>query len=431
MNNKAVQGIAEYRQDEQMKTLSRTFLPLLLWLPGILTAGGDHEHETPLAVASGLTLHDVVEHTYQRNPEIRIIEARLKHVNARMQRAKSFWPGDPSFTVNHYNDAVMDSDGLREWEAGVEMPLWLPGQKDAQQHTVEQEKSVVGAGEAALRLKLAGIIRELLWNIALSKNQVSAARHEWQVVQKLAADVNKRVQLGDLAQSDLILAEQESLTKEAALRKAEQEYRHAQHRYDMITGLRKLPAEFVETATPDPSINDNHPVLIEASEKVASSTAMRDQVMLENRGNPTVFLGTRHERSTSGDDFANAIGLSFRMPFGTSAHTTPKLTAAEVDLTETRSEMELLYRDLNIAMEDAIRELEMTREQYDFARRKNELTQRNLELSRKAFALGETSLIELIRIQAQAFTAERNMHQKQLEVGLHTARLNQARGIIP
>jgi hypothetical protein len=37
----------------------------------------------------------------------------------------------------------------------------------------------------------------------------------------------------------------------------------------------------------------------------------------------------------------------------------------------------------------------------------------------------------LIRIQAQAFAAERNMHQKELEVGLQTARLNQAKGIIP
>jgi len=52
-------------------------------------------------------------------------------------------------------------------------------------------------------------------------------------------------------------------------------------------------------------------------------------------------------------------------------------------------------------------------------------------MSHKAFSLGETGLIELIRIQAQAFAAERNMHQKHLQVGLHTARLNQAKGIIP
>lgn len=414
-----------------MTKINRTIALVLLGLPGLLPAAGEHSHESPLPVSGDLTLHDVVEHTYQRNPEIRVIEARLKHVDAQMQRARSLWPDDPSFAVNHYNDAIMNSDGLQEWEVGMEMPLWLPGQKHARQNTVDHSKSVVAAREAALKLKLAGIVRQLLWNIALSQNQVSAAEQEWQTVRKLAEDVKKRVELGDLAQSDLILAEQETLTKEAALRLAEQEYRHAQHRYDLITGLQRLPADFNEVATEDLAFAEDHPALIEAKEMVDNSMAMRDQVMLEKRGNPTLFVGTRHERGTSNDEFANAIGLSFSMPFGTAAHTTPKLTAAEVDITEARSDMELLYRDLNIAIQDASRELETTREQYEFARRKNELTQRNLELSRKAFALGETSLIELIRIQAQAFAAERNMHQKELEVGLQTARLNQARGIIP
>ena len=243
--------------------------------------------------------------------------------------------------------------------------------------------------------------------------------------------MQKRVELGDLAQSDMILAQQESLSREAALRMAEQEYGHAQHRYDMFTGLNVLPASFEENVPEDLSITVDHPALKVAQQKVTTSVTQRNQIKLEKRGNPSLFVGTRHERGTSNDNFANAIGLNFSMPLGLSSHTAQKVTAAEVDLSEKQSEMELLYRELNMTIIDANRELESTREQYEFAKKQNDLSKKNLALSRKAFSLGETSLIELIRIQAQAFAVERNLHQKQLEVGLQTARLNQAKGIIP
>ena len=391
----------------------------------------EHAHNAELLISDSLSLHDIVEQTYQRNPRIEVIQARLKHVEALDNRSKSMWAADPSISVNHYNDVLTGSNGLQEWEVGMELPIWLPGQKEAHQKTLTQQRSIVNASQPALKLEIAGIVRELIWTIALTKNKIAVTEQEWNVVKKLEDDVKKRVELGDLAQSDLILAQQESLSKEAAWRIASQEYRHAQHRYDMITGLSELPSNFEEVMTDDLTITFDHPALKESNEKVSFSSAERDQFMLEKRGNPSLFIGTRHERGTSNVGFDNAIGLSLSIPIGLSSHTTPKVTAAEVALSENRSEMELLHRELNITIQDARRELAATVDQYEFARRQNQLSKINLAMSRKAFSLGETGLIQLIRIQAQAFAAERNMHLKHLEVGLHTARLNQAKGIIP
>ncbi len=391
----------------------------------------DHTHNTSLAVSADINLHEVVEKTFQHNPRIQVIQARLKDAEAQFNRTTSLWVDDPAFSVSHYNDALMNSNGLMEWEVGMNMPLWLPGQKLARQNTIEQKQSLINASGPALKLELAGIVRETLWHIALTKNQLTVAEKEWDIVKKLEQDVKKRVELGDLAQSDLILAQQESLSKEAAFRKAEQEYRHAQHRYDMITGLKVLPENFEESAIDDLSITIDHPALYEAKTKVNTDMVLREQIKLEKKGNPSLFVGTRHERATSGSGFDNAIGLNFSIPLGLTSHTTPKVTAAEVNLSESQSEMELLYRELNIAIQDASRELESTRKQYEFAQQQNELSKKNLAFSRKAFSLGESSLIELIRIQAQAFSVERNMHRKKLEMGLQTARLNQAKGIIP
>ena len=391
----------------------------------------DHAHTTPLITSAELSLSDVVEKTFQRNPQLAVLQARLQHADALRNKAKSFWADDPSFTLSHYSDRVHASEGLQEWEAGLDLPLWLPGQRDARRKTSERQQQLVDASGSALKLHLAGIVREILWDISLSKNQMAVAEQELNVVKKLEKDVKKRVELGDLARSDLIISQQESLSKEAAWRVAYQEFRHAQHRYDMVTGLSVLPRNFEEQAINDFTISMEHPLLKESHDKVAKSVAERDQVMIEKRGNPSLFVGSRRERGLSNEDYVDAIGLRLNIPFGLKSHSQPKLTAAEVSLSENRSQMESLHRELNIAIQDASRELNATTEQYSFAKRQNELSKKNLEMSRKAFALGETSLLELIRVQAQAFTIDRHMHQKHLEMGLQTARLNQAKGIIP
>ena len=360
-----------------------------------------------------------------------VLQARLQHADALRNKAQSLWADDPSVTIGHYSDRVHASEGLQEWEAGVDFPIWLPGQREARRQASERQRQLVGSSESSLKLHLAGIVREILWDISLRRNQVSVAEQEWNVVKKLEKDVKKRVELGDLARSDLILSQQESLSKEAAWRVAYQEYRHAQHRYDMVTGLSMLPKNIEEPVIKDLTINMDHPLLKESHDKVVKSTAERDLMIIEKRDNPSLFLGSRREKGASNEDYVDAIGISLNIPFGLESHSQPKLTKAEVSLSESRSQMEILHRELKMAIQDASRELSATTEQYGFAKRQNELSKKNLDMSRKAFALGETSLLELIRVQSQAFTIDRHMHQKHLEMGLQTARLNQAKGMIP
>ena len=329
-----------------------------LCLSHCVLAASDHQHTDSLPTSVNLSLREVVEKTYERNPQLDVIQARINHSAALSKSAEGLWSSDPSMNISHYNDELMDSDGLQEWEIGMQLPLWLPGQKVARQKTVKLQRAAINAYEPALKLEIAGIVRELLWHIALTKNRMTIAEQEWNIVLKLQQDVKKRVELGDLAQSDLILSQQESLSKEAAFRIARQEYVHAQHRYDMISGLNRLPANFEEVASDDLSITADHPALNASREKTNFSSAQRDQIVLEKRGNPTLFLGTRHERGISSEEgFANAIGLSISIPLGLDTYTNPKLTAAEVDLSENRSQMEIIYRELNIAIQDASREL--------------------------------------------------------------------------
>ena len=415
----------------KMKTLKYLIVLSLVSLSYGTHAEDKHNFTPDSDTSDSLSLHEVVEKTWLRNPQRDVLSARLQHVDARQKTADSFWANDPVFNVNHYNDKLMDNDGLQEWEVGVELPLWMPGQKQAQYKTIENTRLELDASEPVLKLEIAGLVREMLWAIAFAKNRLEFTEKEWDVVKKLESNVQKRLELGDLSQSDHILAQQESLSKEAAYNLAFQEYKHAHHRYEMITGLNQLPADFTETATNDYKITTEHPLLYAASKKVDVSTAEYELSKKQKRGNPILFIGTRHERGISNDSFTNAIGMSFSVPFGLSSHSQQKVTATAVTLSENKSNMELLYRQLNIAIQDTSKELIATEQQLEFAEKQTELSNKNLKLIRKAFDLGETSLIELIRIQARAFAVERNLFQKQLEVGLLSARLNQAKGIIP
>ena len=54
----------------------------------------DHLHETSLAISVDLTLHEVVEKTYQRNPQLELMQAQLTHVDALGKRAQSLWASE-------------------------------------------------------------------------------------------------------------------------------------------------------------------------------------------------------------------------------------------------------------------------------------------------------------------------------------------------
>jgi outer membrane protein TolC len=65
------------------------------------------------------------------------------------------------------------------------------------------------------------------------------------------------------------------------------------------------------------------------------------------------------------------------------------------------------------------------------AERRHALAREALHLSQRAFELGETDLVQLLRAREQALDAESQLKLRRLERGRIAARLNQALGMIP
>ncbi len=166
-------------------------------------------HADTLMTSPSMTLREVIDAAYARSPKLQVLSAQRDRADALMAQARSLWAADPAIAVRHQTDLIGINDGLREWEAGLELPLWWPGQRMAREEAAKLAAEEADAGAAAQRYMVAGIVREVLWDQALRKNELALALRDKESVTKIEDSITKRVAAGDLAHSDIVLARQD------------------------------------------------------------------------------------------------------------------------------------------------------------------------------------------------------------------------------
>ncbi|MEX2488571.1 MAG: TolC family protein [Pseudomonadales bacterium] len=420
--------------------LKLTQVSLILLVMGVHSpdnAAIANHAESNLAViniptASGLSLADVLEATYQRNPSREVLKARLDEAAAIRRQANALLADDAALQVRHNTGQVGNVENLREWEWGVELPVWLPGQRDARRQVAENRTQSVTASKHALQLAIAGQLRDLLWTIRANSNQALLNHKAWQTARDLEQDVNRRVEAGELAHLDRVLARQETLDRQEAYLNARATLKQNFSRYRILTGLETIPAQFREQQANNQTVDQNHPGLADAMASVETKRAKRKQVEIERRDNPTVMVGTRHERPAAiGNKYENTIGVTVNIPLGLPAQAAPRIAAAESSLAQSQTERDLLKRELDISLQKAKDRLAATGEALELAQKQAQLARENLALTRRSFDLGETNLFDLLRVQAKAFRTELNLRQRKIELQANIAQYNQAVGVIP
>lgn len=397
----------------------------------IMAAAGDTDPQFTLPESTNLSLAAVVETTYQRNPTLQVLQARLDQAAAIRRQANSLIADDAALQVRHNTGQVGNAEGLREWEWGIELPIWLPGQREARRKVAEQRQQSVSTSERALRLTIAGQVRNLLWTLHINRNRVQYTHRAWLTAEDLQQDVARRVKAGELAHLDLVLARQETLDRQDAFQQADATLQRDYHRYRILTGLDRLPAEFRETQSPAREVDGQHPALADAMAAVAAEEAVHRRVLSERRANPTVTVGTRHERADAAAGYENTLGIILRVPLGLPSQSAPRIAASATVLAESRTERDLLKRRLDMELQAARDELAASRTALEVARTQDRLALENLALIRRSFDLGESNLFHLLQVQGRAFEAELKLHQRTIELQADIARYNQAAGIIP
>lgn len=388
------------------------------------------DHFDELKVNPNLKLSEVLEKTYARNPMQASLQSRDSMVSARSLVANALLPATPAVSVSHQNDTVGSARGERDWQAELELPVWMPNQRNNRLKVADASQSTMVASRQSLMLQVAGQLREALWTIAFNDNNLALAVNKLEVANKLQRDVEKRFKAGEMAKTDAMLAEQETLRAEKEKLRAEAEVMHARHRYYLLTGLRELPADFEEKQSTLEDYSQS-PIWLEAQSKVGLAETERDLVRVESHENMQVLVNMR---STKGafDNVANeSVGVKLRIPFGGETRAAPIKAAAEVGVGNALSERETLMYALETAMHEAEHNLSVSRAELVLAEKQYEIAKESVRLAQKAFQLGEADLVSLLRVQAQTFEAERAFTTRQVQVQWDIARYNQTVGVLP
>ena len=377
-----------------------------------------------------VSLRAALDQAWEKSPQAQTLEAKRAESDAQGVAANSLLPGAPAIILGHRNDQLSNNAGVREWEAGIALPLWLPGQRDARQRQAKAGRVSLEADILALRLRLAGELREAIWQVRQVEAQIRLDEARAQTAKKLAEDVAKRVRAGELAKTDLNLAQNEWRTAQAAVLQNRNRLLQAQQAYATLTGTSVLPDDSAESAQSKP-LSDDHPLMEEARLAIEVAQAQVRVVSQSRRDNPELELSTRRERGSLNDPYASTVALALRLPLATNARNLPLTSAAQTALTRAQSEYTRARLTLEYQLQQAVQALQAADQLLDLARQQRAAAWENLDLIQKSFSLGESDLFTLLRARTAAFEAEQAHNQQEIAQALSRARLNQAQGVLP
>ncbi|MHB1358910.1 MAG: TolC family protein [Rhodocyclaceae bacterium] len=388
-----------------------------------------------LPAQAGGTLAGAVDAAWQRAVAARAAIGEQRAAEAVAESAGRWWAEPPAIAISQRNDRWHDDLGKREASVDLSLPLWLPGQRSAHGQAAVAGLAQSEAAQRAARWRLAGEVRESAWRFAMLQAEAAQMAAAADSLERLAADVRRRVAAGELPRTDLLAAQAEELAARNRLGSAELQLREAGLQWHMLTGFERLPEApaLAETlpADIDAAVGDDHPALREAAAASESAARQLDLARNSRSAPPELTVGWRRDIGGRGIPGENSVVLGVRLPFGTDDRNKPLLaraaTATDVARTREQRQREQVAAGVAIAREA----LRLAEAQTAAASEQARLLGERSSLLERAFAAGELALPERLRALAAASDANASAARQQALLGLARARLLQSLGRYP
>ncbi|HJW57389.1 MAG TPA: TolC family protein [Burkholderiaceae bacterium] len=377
------------------------------------------------------SLADALEQAWSRNPAAAAGTVRKAEAQARIEAAASMTPGPASISLSNLNDRAGRNLGKQEWEIEMAVPLWLPGQKAAREAEAFSAQSEMAARYRALRLQIAGEVRDRWWAVAAARNASTLARHRVATARALESDVLRRFRAGELARIDANLVQNERLAADAELADAETLLLQAEHAYRSLTGVAAPAVLAAENAVATRETRDNHPQLAALAAAAQLARAKLKAATKAQRDAPELAMRVARDRSDFTEPYSNAIGVKLTIPFSFGPRVRQENSAARAEVDQADAELALAHLKLDLERESAERGLDTAERQLTMAQQRRELTADTLRLAEKAFSIGESDLPAVLRARAAAFEAEALLNRQQVTLAASRSRINQILGVLP
>lgn len=381
--------------------------------------------------ATSPSLAVAVEAAWRLGAGSRSLASRQAELDARQQAARSWLSGPPSLNLSQRTDRLTTNQGLREYEAGVSMPLWSPGTRAATSAQVDAERAALSTEPQAGQLKLAGELRELAASAALARLEQGLAQRKEQEATALLQDTQRRVKSGESPRIDALQAD--AALRLAAVQRVQASTALAQlqSQWRALTGLAtvSLPDESWNAATT--SSLENHPLLASAAASVRAAQARLKLAEADTRDSPEVSVGVIRDRSLRSDPALNSVRIGVRIPFGGVNRSAPRIAAAAAELDTAQAEFDAIERRLSaelITSRDAVASARVAER---LATERAAFSAEAQTLVAKAYRLGESDLPTRLRTDNEGFEAELALARARTETQRAVARLHQSSGLLP
>lgn len=389
------------------------------------------EHHDPVSRDPQLTLTQLVDLTVEKYPDTEMIAALAQEAEALQRRGGSWLANHPYMLVNYIEDAPGSDDGLREIVGGVGLPLWRWGQRDAAQKVAERAHEASDMQAVEVKLQVAGLVREALWNMALADLRLEQAQQDLTLAEKLLAKVKRSVELGDLARSDMLLAQSNVLEMRSLQVQAEAEVMHSRKRYASLTQMTRFPADYSEKRNSQTAVRADHPALNAINSIIERKRAELQNVQASGGGQPIIELGGKAARGSREDPYNSSMAMNLIVPFNSGDHIAPQLAAVNLEMTRAMTQRAHLLRNLEQRFHEAEHSLEVDQAELAIAEDLKKVAETNWRMAELSFAAGEINLLDLLKIQSQTNSARRRAKERALTLQRDIAFYNQAVGVLP
>ncbi|KQP45614.1 TolC family protein [Pseudorhodoferax sp. Leaf274] len=391
--------------------------------------------QTPPVSASSLA--EAFAQAWARQPEQAGTAARRDAGQAQREAANRWTPEPPALEAALKSDRLTGNDGAREIEAGVAVPLWLPREQGLVQAQADAEGLALESRLRAAQWRLAGELREAWWalQLALLEQQAAAARED--SATRLARDVARRVASGDLARADrnqadgaLALAEADSAQAALAVVQARQAL--AALGVQPVAGNADTcaAAEPLPPAQADPA-DATHPALAELDDRARLAAHAQDLAAVRKRANPELALLVTRERGARGESNAHSLSFGVRVPLGAASAHRAKVATASAERIEAEQQRALQAQRLAADAAVARARLAAAEAVATAAARRTALAVQTRGFFETSFRLGETDLPNRLRVELEAYEAERQGARARVAVHQAVSALRQALGLLP
>lgn len=376
------------------------------------------------------TLAQAVDAAWARYPQAVAMTARQAQAQAQGDQARGLTPGAGAVSLSQLTDKLNRNQGAQEWEVEVSTPLWLPGQRAAREVEAGHAAAEVTARSAALRLQLAGEVREAWWAIAAARETHVLASQRLVTAQVLEQTVVRRFKAGDLARQDANLAKTERLAAQAEVLDTENALRLAQEAYQALTGA-QAPQVLAPEASPAAMASVDHPQSQALQAAAALARSRLGLVSVSRREAPELALSWSSQRGNATEPYAQMVGVKLTVPLSSEGRVRQEGAAAGAELAQAEAELAMTQARVQQALARAQAELQTAERQGAMAEERRALSLDNLRLAERSFELGESDLPTLMRARAAEHESAAWFKRQEVAGFLARSRLLQAQGVLP